>query len=138
MTSCEATGPCAIICLSRLRASSPRCRRSRFCGTPCETKNSADDDRDRQQDVERARGQIDPEVADAVCAERRAKPRTSATASAMPVAAETKLCTVEPGHLRRGSSSSSRGTYDCQLVLVVKLTAVLKARSGSTAAGPAG
>ena len=31
-----------------------------------------------------------------VCAERRAKPRTSATASAMPVAAETKLCTVSP------------------------------------------
>ena len=31
-----------------------------------------------------------------VCAERRAKPRISATASAMPVAAETKLCTVSP------------------------------------------
>ena len=31
-----------------------------------------------------------------VFAERRAKPRTSATASAMPVAAETKLCTVSP------------------------------------------
>ena len=29
----------------------------------------------------------------------RAKPRTSATASAMPVAAETKLCTRQPGHL---------------------------------------
>ena len=56
----------------------------------------ADDDRDRQQDVERAAGQIDPEIADAVCAERRAKPRTSAIASAMPVAAETKLCTVSP------------------------------------------
>ena len=31
---------------------------------PCQTKNSADDDRDRQQDVERAAGEIDPEIAD--------------------------------------------------------------------------
>ena len=43
-----------------------------------------------------------------VCAERRAKPRISATASAMPVAAETEVVHGEPGHLRRDSSSSSR------------------------------
>ena len=31
---------------------------------PCQTRNSAYDDADRQQDVERAAGQIDPEIAD--------------------------------------------------------------------------
>ena len=55
-----------------------------------------DDDRERQQDVEHAAGQIDPEVADRLRAERRAKPRISAMASAMPVAADTKFCTVRP------------------------------------------
>ena len=59
-----------------------------------------EDERERQQDVERAARQVDPEVADAVRRCLRAKPRISATSTAMPVAAETKFCTVEPEHLR--------------------------------------
>ena len=54
------------------------------------------DDADRQQDVERAAGEIDPEIADRSCADARAKPRISATASAMPVAADRKFWSVRP------------------------------------------
>ena len=53
-------------------------------------------DADRQQHVERGAGQIDPEIADRLARSARAKPRISATAMAMPVAAETKFCTVRP------------------------------------------
>ena len=45
---------------------------------------------DGQQDVEHAAGQIDPEVAQVLRAAAR-QPTHSATASAMPAAAETKL-----------------------------------------------
>ena len=53
------------------------------------------DDGQRQQHVERGARQIDPEIADG----RRlgaAKARASGTTTAMPVAAETKFCTVRP------------------------------------------
>jgi len=53
------------------------------------------DDADRQQDVERAAGDIDPEIADGLT-EARAKPRISAIASTMPVAAERKFWWVRP------------------------------------------
>ena len=54
------------------------------------------DDADRQQDVERAARDIDPEIADRVCIDARAKPRISATASTMPVAADRKFWCVRP------------------------------------------
>ena len=53
------------------------------------------DERQRQQDVERGPRQVDPEVAD----RRRRAPgeaRIRATSTAMPAAAETKFCTVRP------------------------------------------
>ena len=50
----------------------------------------------------RARSGSDrPRSCRCVCADRRAKPRISAMASTMPVAAETKLCTVSAAHLRQ-------------------------------------
>ena len=55
-----------------------------------------EDDRERQQDVERGPGQVDPEVADGARRSARAKPRMSATSVAMPAAADTKFCTVSP------------------------------------------
>ena len=45
---------------------------------------------DGQEDVERAAGDIDPEIADGL-GHARARPRISTTASTMPVAAETKF-----------------------------------------------
>ncbi len=52
-------------------------------------------ERQRQQDVQRAAREIDPEVADlATC--RRAKPRINATSTAMPEAADRKFCTASP------------------------------------------
>ena len=50
---------------------------------------------DRQQDEECEADEVDPEVAEPL-ADARAKPRMTATATAMPVAAERKFCTVSP------------------------------------------
>ena len=61
-------------------------------------------------------------------ASRRAKPRMNANASAIPVAADRKLCSVSATIWLSWLMVVS-GVYDCQLVLVVKLTAVLNARS---------
>ena len=54
------------------------------------------DNADRQQDIERAAGDIDPEIADRLGRTSRAKPRMSATASTMPVAADRKFWWVRP------------------------------------------
>ena len=65
MISCDATGPCAIICF----APSTVCTVSygfRFWTTPCETRNSAPTMADRQQHPERRAHHVDPEVADRV------------------------------------------------------------------------
>ena len=63
--------------------------------------------------------------------EARTKPRTSATATAMPTAAETKFCTVSPAICTRWPMTVS-GTYDCQFVLVTNEIAVLNAIPEST------
>ena len=52
------------------------------------------DDGDRQQDVQDAARQVDPEVADRLRASSRSRPRISATAIARPVAADVKLRTA--------------------------------------------
>ena len=62
----------------------------------------------------------------------RQNPRTTATATAIPTAAETKFCTVSPIIWVRLVRVCS-GVYDCQLVLVTKEAAVLNAMAGSTA-----
>jgi len=64
---------------------------------------------------------------------RRANPRNSAKASAMPVAAEVKLWMVSASIWLRFDSVDSPA-YHCQLVLVVKLIAVLNAPSAPTPA----
>src|SRR6476646_8151021 len=61
----------------------------------------------------------------------RAKPRTRAIATAMPTAADTKFCTANPAICTRWPMVDSP-EYDCQLVLVTKLTAVFQATLGST------
>ena len=75
-----------------------------------------------------AADQVDPEVAELAGA-RRAKPRTNATATAMPTAAETKFCTARPAICTRWPMVDSP-EYACQLVLVTKLTAVFHASAG--------
>ena len=66
---------------------------------------------------------------------RRAKPRTSAMATAMPTAAETKFCTASPAIWTRWPIVDSP-EYACQFVFVVKLTAVFQASAGGTASKP--
>ena len=68
-------------------------------------------------------------------ASRRAKPRNSANASAMPVAADRKLWIVSPSIWLRFDSAASP-EYHCQLVLVVKLTAVVNAPSADRPGSP--
>ena len=65
----------------------------------------------------------------------RAKPRTRATTTAMPTAAETKFCTARPAICTRWPIVDSP-EYDCQLVLVTKLTAVFHAWSDLTGVNP--
>ncbi len=65
----------------------------------------------------------------------RAKPRISATATDMPTAADTKFCTASPLICTRWPIVDSP-EYDCQLVLVTKLTAVFHAWSGLTGPSP--
>ena len=57
---------------------------------------------------------------------RRANPRTSATATAMPTAAETKFCTARPAICTRWPIVDSP-EYHCQLVFVTNDTAVFQA-----------
>ena len=59
----------------------------------------------------------------------------SAAASAMPTAADTKFCTASPDIWTRWPIVDSP-EYDCQLVLVTKLTEVLKAIFGMTLGRP--
>ena len=68
-----------------------------------------------------AADQVDPEVAELARCCVRANPRTSATATAMPTAAETKFCTARPAICTRWPMVDSP-EYACQLVLVTKLT----------------
>ena len=68
-----------------------------------------------------------------VATDERARPRTSAIATARPTAGETKFWTVSPTVCTRGDTPDSPA-YDCQLVLVTKETAVLRAVSTSIAA----
>ena len=58
----------------------------------------------------------------------RTKPRISATATAMPTAAETKFCTARPIACAMRFMALSP-EYHCQLVLVTKEIAVLSASS---------
>ena len=58
-----------------------------------------------------------------VDARRRARPRMKAARTAMPTAADVKLWTASPSICERLLIVTSPA-YDCQLVLVVKLTAV--------------
>ena len=66
---------------------------------------------------------------------RRARPRMNAAASAMPTAADTKFCTARPDIWTRWPMVDSP-EYDCQFVLVTKLTAVLKDIFGTTLGRP--
>ena len=68
---------------------------------------------------------------------RLTRPRVSTASTQSPLAADTKFCTVSPSAWESGESVVSPA-YECQLVLVVKLAAVLRAISQGTAGIPAG
>ena len=90
------TGPPVMVCwppVERGRRSVPP---AKFWISAAGDQHDRADERDRQQDAERAADQVDPEVAELARCLLRAKPRTSAIATAMPTAADTKFCTARP------------------------------------------
>ena len=72
-----------------------------------------------------------------VCVCARAKPRNTANATAMPVAADRKLCGTSANICDRLDSVDSP-EYACQLVFVTKLIAVFIARSALNPGNPRG
>ena len=118
---CEAAGPSGDHLLGRpalapSRVLSVGCRRSWHAACvgaeglhdALRDEDEREDERERQQDVERARASGRPRSCRSCRPSARAKPRISATSTAMPVAAETKFCTVEAEHLRQVAHRRSR------------------------------
>jgi hypothetical protein len=133
MTSWLATGP-PVMCWvapARVCTSVPP---ERFCTMPAATNTiapiTATGSRIRTTIRTRSTQKLSSSVV-----RRRAKPRTSATATAMPTAADPKFCTASPAICTRWPIVDS-AEYDCQLVLVTKLTAVFHAWSAWTAGNP--
>ena len=97
MASCEATGPRAIVCVAPSRVVAPA-EGAKVCGTPCVIRKSAASTQigRRTYRVPRVRStQKLPMVDD----RRRAKPRISAMATAIPDAAGKKRKNGDAGHL---------------------------------------
>lgn len=66
---------------------------------------------------------------------RRASPRTRATATDSPTAADRKFCTARPAICTVYPTVTS-GEYDCQFVFATNEAAVLNASEGPTAGRP--
>ena len=96
MASWLATGPPVMVCCAPASVVTTWSCRWKFWIAPPAISTIAPMMRDRQQDAQRAADQVDPEVAELAGALLRANPRTSAIATAMPTAAETKFCTARP------------------------------------------
>ena len=94
MISCDATGPCAMVCFAPSTVVTTSYGR-RFCTTPCETRNSAPTRQKGSSTHSEARTRSTQKLP-SVSFSRCAMPRMNAIASAMPVAADTKLWYASP------------------------------------------
>ena len=74
---------------------------------PARPAPAPDDHRQRQQDIQRGAGQVDPEVAEVGCL-RRAKPRMKATRMAMPGRGRDEVLHGQPQHLGQVAHGRSR------------------------------
>ena len=94
MASWEATGPPVMVWWTpaKVVASVPE---ERFCTAPSASSRMVADDRERQQDAQQLRTRSTQKLP-IRSVRLRVKPRISATATAMPTAAETKFCTASP------------------------------------------
>jgi hypothetical protein len=108
---------------------------SRFCTTPAPTRTRAamKEIGRRIRVTDRVRSVQKLPIRASV--PERAKPRTSAIATERPTAAETKFWTAKPAIWSRCPAAASP-EYHCQLVFVVKLTAVFQAPAGSRPVNP--
>ena len=99
MTCCSAACRSRRVCCGsggrlRLERLARRCAAERLHDALRHQEECQTSERQRQEDVEQAPREVHPEVADRPSVSRRTKPRASATATAMPVAAERKFWTV--------------------------------------------
>ena len=139
MATCEATGPITMRCgggsvpSGAIDGSSGVTSRwvPNVCTTPwlASTRPSRIASGRSSPNVQRTRSR---QKLPTVPLSRRTSPRTSTASTHKPLAADTKFCTVRPSDWEIGASVVSP-LYDCQLVLVVKLAAVLMAISQGTA-----
>src|ERR1035438_7913360 len=90
MASCEASGPCGSVCTAPSTVAT-LVYGWKFWIAPCETNSNAPttESGNRTYTVERTKS---TQKLPSVCAEWRANPRTSASATQIPVAADQKLC----------------------------------------------
>ena len=133
MISCEATGPPVMVWdwPANVVTSVPA---DRFCTAPSATSTTAPTtamgSRIRKHPRTRSTQKFPTRsVRD------RAKPRTRATATAIPTAADAKFCTASPAIWARCPIVDSP-EYDCQFVLVTNEAAVLNAWSAGTPGNP--
>src|SRR5512144_1398615 len=130
MASCEATGPCGIFCSAPSTVFTATSA-WKFWTTPRETRKSAATKEigSNTQRIDRVQSN---QKLPTPFAFSRATPRMTATAMAMPVAAERKLCKARPTIWVKWDIVDSP-EYPCQLVFVVNETAVFQDESGETA-----
>lgn len=133
MASCEATKPCGMCCVppASVLTSVPA---PHDWMMPPATSTSAETNasgRSRRPVPRTTSTHTLPSVPDF----RRANPRTRATATARPTAADRKFCTARPAICTVYPTVAS-GEYDCQFVFATNDAAVLNASAGPTAGRP--
>src|ERR1035441_7866913 len=135
MASCDATGPCGMVCTTPSSVVT-LVYGLRFWITPCEQSKSAATMESGSSTYSVPRMKSTQKLP-RVLVEWRAKPLTTAMATAIPVAAEKKLWVARAIIWVRFFMVVS-GVYDCQLVFVVKLAAVFQLRCSPTLPRPSG
>ena len=98
IASCDATGPCAIVCVPAPSSTVTTSYGFRFCTTPCDTKTRATTTQTGSRIQSRPRV-VSTQKLPIVSCSRRAMPRMKATASAMPDRRRDEVVVRQAGHL---------------------------------------
>ena len=134
MASCDATGPPSACWVPPARVAISVCA-DRFWITPMAISTTATTTDSGSRIRTTVRTRSDQKLPTRPSAAERARPRISATTTAMPTAADRKFCTAKPAIWSRCPAAVSP-EYHCQFVLVTNETAVFHAPAGSIAGAP--
>jgi len=134
IASWDATGPCGRNCAREVPPRSvpgrPPLYRHENLDHPLGDEQHGQQEGEGQQDMEGHAHPGPPEFP-IVRALFLAMPRTSAAATAIPVAAEAEILEYQSDHLRKNGKECSLPRNSASLVLLTKLAAVLKRQVGS-------